>query len=230
MANLAAMNDEICIPTYIINLPKRTDRLTHVLSQFEGKAEFDIHVIEAVEHPTGAVGLWHSICKVVKIAIEKQEDVIILCEDDHEFTSGYDREKFIGAIYEAHRLNANFLLGGINGGFKNGLLLPTGLFWLDAFWGTHFVVVFSNFYEAILNEPFSDQDAADLKFTEMTSNKFVLYPMISKQKGFGYSDITGSDNTDTHLQYLYRSAVLRMDKIHSANQEALYYQNQKSKI
>lgn len=218
------MLNEICIPTYIINLPKRRERLVHVLSQFKGKKEFEINVIEASEHTIGAVGLWQSICSVIKIAIDKEEDIIILCEDDHEFTPDYNSEKFIEAIYEAHRLNANFLLGGINGGFTNVLPLPTGLFWLDTFWGTHFVIVFSSFYDAILNEPFLDEDAADLKFSEMTSNKFVMYPMIAKQKEFGYSDIAELERTDGYLSFLHKSTTLKFDKIYATYQQAMLYQ------
>lgn len=222
------MENGISIPTYIINLPKRKDRLAHVLSQFHDKKEFEINIIEASEHKIGAVGLWQSICRVIQIAIEKQEDVIILCEDDHQFTEDYDCERFIESIYEAHRLNANFLLGGINGGFSNILPLPFGLFWLDKFWGTHFVVIFRRFFDVILNEAFSYQDTADDKFSEMTSNKFVMYPMIAKQKGFGYSDITESNNTDFQLDHLHHSTTSRIDKLYTIYQWSLSIQDQQT--
>lgn len=215
------MTYKIRIPTYIINLPKRIDRLAHVLSQFEDKEEFEINVIAASEHEIGAFGLWLSICKIIKIAIEKGEDVIILCEDDHEFTENYNCEKLIEAIYEAHSLNANLLLGGISGGLTNALVLKSGLIWLDTFWGTHFVVIYSSFYEMILNEPFSEKDVADGKFSEMTSNKFIIYPMISMQKGFGYSDVSRSNNNDTHLHYLNQSITLRMEKIYTTYLQTL---------
>lgn len=203
------MENEISIPTYIINMPKRTDRLAHIQSQFRDKKEFDIQIITASEHPIGAVGLWASICRIIKIAMERDDDVIILCEDDHEFTAHYDAEKFISAIYEAHRLGASLLLGGISGGLTNVLPLPSGLFWLDTFWGTQFVIVYSNFYKMILEEPFSEKDVADAKFSEMTSNKFVMHPMISVQKNFGYSDITKANNLDGHLNDLFHSVIVR---------------------
>lgn len=213
--------NEITVPTYIINLKKRKDRLAHIKSQFKHREEFEINIIEASEHRIGAVGLWQSICKVIRLAIEKDEDVIILCEDDHEFTEDYNRENFIESIFEAYRLKANLLLGGINGGFTNVLPLPSGLFWLDNFWGTHFVVIFKTFFETILNEPFLDTDVSDLKLAEMTSNKFVMYPMISIQKGFGYSDISKLNRSDEHLQYLNSTNALRLKKIYTAYKHSL---------
>ncbi len=123
-----------------------------------------------------------SVCRIIKMALEDDEDVIIICEDDHEFTSDYNTENFLSAIYEANRLGANFLLGGILGGYTNILPLPSGLIWIDAFWGTQFVVVYRSFFEAILAESFSEKHVADGKFSEMTSNKFVMYPMIPFRK------------------------------------------------
>ncbi|MNK14501.1 hypothetical protein D3C87_326240 [compost metagenome] len=208
------MENNITIPTYIINIPERKDRLKHILAQFDGRNEFDVQVVEASVHTNGAVGLWMSICRVIQMAIKSDEDVIILCEDDHQFTPYYETEKFLSAIYEAHRLGANFLLGGIIGGYSNMLPLQSGITWIDTFWGTQFVVVFRSFFETILAEPFSEEDVADGKFSEMTSNKFVMYPMISIQKEFGYSDITALYNVNGHLQHVIQSAIIRMDKIH----------------
>lgn len=206
--------EELSIPTYIINLKKRKDRLDHIISQFKDKKEFELHIQEACENSIGAIGLWESICQIIRIAVKENEDVILFCEDDHEFTEYYDTKKFISAILEAHRLGANLLLGGISGGFSNILPLKSGLFWLDAFWGTQFVVVFKNFYHAILNEPFSNTDVADAKFSEMTSNKFVIHPLISVQKDFGYSDITKANNIDSNLHSLFETVRIRMDRIY----------------
>ncbi|WP_286775065.1 MULTISPECIES: hypothetical protein [Sphingobacterium] len=105
-----------------------------------------------------------SICRVIQMAIESDEDVIILCEGDHQFTPYHEIEKYLSAVYEAHRLVANFLLGGIIGGYSNILPLQSGLALIDTFWGTQFVVVFRSFFETILIKPFSEEDVADGKF------------------------------------------------------------------
>ena len=211
------MINELSIPTYIINLPKRQDRLVHVLSQFDGKKEFDINIIEATEHDVGAVGLWISICRIVKMASERDEDVIIICEDDHKFTTHYNKDSFVSSIYEAHRLGANILLGGILGGFNLMLPLKYDFSWMNSFWGTQFVVVYRSFFNAILSEPFNNDDAADTKFSSMTSNKFVMYPMISVQKDFGYSDIATKYRQEGLVHNALRKRVnTKMENIHKS--------------
>lgn len=203
----------IVLPVYIINLPNRPERLRHSLRQFEGRDEFDVNVIEATYDKIGALGLWKSIKMVIRNAIEKDEDMCIICEDDHTFTESYSRNRFIMNILEAHRLKAAYLLGGITGGFSNMLVLPSGLCWLDAFWGTQFVVVFKSFYERILNEDFLDSDVADAKFSEMTSNKFVIYPMISHQTDFGYSDVTDVNASKGHIEAITSATESRMERL-----------------
>ncbi len=74
------------IPTYIINLPTRTDRRKHILNEFKGRPEFELTMIDACTHEVGAVGLWNSILKIIDISTERNEDMVIICEDDHQFT------------------------------------------------------------------------------------------------------------------------------------------------
>lgn len=70
------------------------------------------------------------------------------------------------------------------------------MFWIDAFWCTQFIVIYKRFFNNILEEPFGEMDAADLKLSEMTSHKMVMFPFISIQKDFGYSDATPVNNND----------------------------------
>ena len=58
------------------------------------KVEWDqrkMDKIEAVEHPIGAVGLWQSMVKAVQMAEDNEDDIMIICEDDHTFTSAYSK-------------------------------------------------------------------------------------------------------------------------------------------
>ena len=41
------------IPTYVINLKKRPDRKEHILNEFIDKPEFEVKVVEAIEHTNG---------------------------------------------------------------------------------------------------------------------------------------------------------------------------------
>ena len=60
------MLKDISIPVFIINLKEHSDRLKHVLNQFEGKKEFDIYIVERCNHKSGDMGLWQSIVKIIK--------------------------------------------------------------------------------------------------------------------------------------------------------------------
>lgn len=190
---LSDLPSDIAIPTYVINLKDRPERLKYVLSQFEGKTEFDIHVVEACRHEIGAVGLWKSIVKIIKEVIDGDDDVIIICEDDHTFTSNYSREEFIHHIIKAAEQGADVLSGGI-GGFGNAYPIGTKRYWVDWLWCTQFIVIYRPFFRRILDEPFADTDTADGKISEMAGNKMVIYPFISIQHDFGYSDVTRENN------------------------------------
>lgn len=207
---------DFTIPTYIINLPERTDRRRHVLAQFEGKSEFDTRIIEAVRHPIGAVGLWESMLKAVRMAIENDDDVMIICEDDHIFTPGYSKEYLLNSIIQAHEAGANLLLGGI-AAFSNVIQVCPHLWWVDSFWSTQFVVVYRKFFDQILNEPFEDTDTADGKFSVMTSNKMLMVPAVSGQFEFGYSDVSKAIAAVPGLMTQYfRETDMRLENIINA--------------
>ncbi len=166
------------IPTYIINLPERTDRKEHILNQFKGKNEFDVTIIEATKHSIGAVGLWRSIRKVVKRALSNDDDVILICEDDHEFTDDYCKETFVKNIIEAHYQGADYLSGGC-GRFGAIIPLTKNRFWTSYLYSTQFIVIYRKFFQPILDEFFNDDVKADLLLSEMTSHKMILFPFIS---------------------------------------------------
>lgn len=185
--------DNITIPTYVINLEERSDRRMHTIKQFEGKAEFELQIVDACKDKTGAVGLWNSIVKIINIVKDSDDDLIIICEDDHVFTEFYNRDKFIQNIIEAANNGVELLSGGI-GGFQNAIPITDNLFWIDTFWSTQFIVLYRPIFQKILNKIFQKTDTADGVFSELTSHKMVIYPFISIQADFGYSDVTCSNN------------------------------------
>lgn len=205
--------ESIVIPTYVLNLPGRTDRLTHIKKQFAGKDEFEVSIVETCKHKVGAASLWMSIRKIVESAMQKEDDVIIICEDDHEFTTDYDRVSFINSVWQGGMLGCQLLSGG-SGGFNLALPVTNSLFWIDAFWCTQFMVIYRSFFESILSGPFAEIDTADGKFSEITSSKMALYPFISVQKDFGYSDVTKKNQMHSGLITKYfRNADKRL-RIH----------------
>ncbi|HTN08417.1 hypothetical protein [Agriterribacter sp.] len=183
----------ISIPTYIINLPERTERLEHIKKEFAGRKEFDLTIVEACRHKIGAVGLWQSIRKIISLAIENNDDVIIICEDDHVFTEHYSKNTFIQNIIEAHTQGVDMLIGGVADA-KYILPITEKRFWVGSFWSTQFIVLYRNIFSHIINEPYNDEITADGKLSESVVNKMVLFPFISTQKEFGYSDISAYYN------------------------------------
>lgn len=183
------MYEDISIPVFIINLKERTDRLAYVLKEFSGKNEFDIHLIEACKHKNGRMGLWQSIVKIINEVSNGDDDVVIICEDDHTFTEHYNRDILIRNIIEASEQSVELLLGGI-GGFGNAVPITLERYWIDWFWCTQFMVLFRPIFQKILDYKFKDADTADGVLSELTTHKMVLYPFISIQHDFGYSDVT----------------------------------------
>lgn len=180
------------IPVYVINMKDRTERRNHIMKEFEGRKEFDVTIVEACTHEKGTIGLWNSIIKVIHQAQENEDEVIIICEDDHYFTEHYSPGLLWKEIQEAYMQGADLLSGGI-GGFGHAVRVGYHRYWVDWLWCTQFVVVYKHFFDTILSYEFKEDDTADGVFSELTTHKMVIYPFISEQKDFGYSDVTQSN-------------------------------------
>ena len=194
------------IPTYVINLRERTERKEHIVKEFEGKTEFEVNFVEACTHPIGAVGLWNSIVKIIHQAVQEDHDVILICEDDHYFTEHYSQEYLFENILNAHEQGADILSGGI-GGFGYAVPVAKNRYWVDWLWCTQFIVVYKKFFRKILDYEFKDDDTADGVISKLSDNLMTLYPFISRQKEFGYSDITqaNKDNPNLITQHFERT-------------------------
>lgn len=196
----------ISIPTYIVNLKSRKDRLAHIQKEFKNKPEFNIEIIDAVQHKIGSYGLWLSLKKVLKKAIKNDDDVIIFVEDDHSFTENYQWDYLLKNIIEANKQGVDILLGGIGGGFKNIVPITKNRFWIDHFWCTQFTIIYKHFYQRILDVEFTEKDAIDRFLSILTSNKMVLYPFVSIQKDFGYSDATLEKFRDNTISEYFKKS------------------------
>ena len=198
----------LTIPTYIINLKDRTERFHHANTQFRNKNEFDVRIVEGCKHSIGAVGLWHSIRKVIGLALENDEDVILICEDDHMFTEHYSKEHLFNSIIQSDIEGADLLLGGI-GGFGQAVRITNGKFWIDNFFSTQFMIIYKRLFKAILDAPFDETVTADELLSKLTQNKMVLFPFISIQKEFGYSDVTQHNVGKGTVDLLFRDTADR---------------------
>lgn len=207
-------NISFYLPVYAINLPKRTERRQHLNEQFMDKDEFSVTYVDAVQHRIGAVGLWESIKKAVRLAIERDEDIIAICEDDHTFTPYYQKDYFIQNLIRAYRQGVELLSGGI-GGFGHAVPVGNNRYWIDWFYCTQFIVITKKIFQKILNYKFKFTDTADGVLSKLAGEKQTLFPFISVQKDFGYSDVTHSNNVVRgQIENLFRKSERRLSMIH----------------
>lgn len=204
------------IKVFCINLKKRIDRKKHIIQQFDNMPFFKLTVVNAIEHQIGAVGLWETVRKIVGQAKDNQYEYVIICEDDHCFTEKYDAENLINQINFANGLNADLLLGGVSY-FDDAVEISQSLFWLSGFTGFQFVIMFRRFYQNFLNIDFNSYDNIDLKMESSSQNIYCMFPFISTQKEFGYSDVTKKNEQPGVVVEYFRKSEKRLQTLSSLN-------------
>ena len=212
------------LKTFIINLKERKDRRESVLKEFSNRKEFAIQIVEAIKHNVGAVGLWQTIRNILKDLNGHESDFILICEDDHQFTTDFSYQNLFTAIAEAGEKEADILCGGVSW-FNNAVPVSNNLYWVEKFSGLQFTVIFKKFFRIILNATFNEFEAADYKISDLTVNKFFIFPFISTQKDFGYSDVTPKNNVPGRVSQLFDECIERVSVL---NKITRHYQNIRS--
>ena len=218
--------NKTAIPTYIVNLESRPDRKAHILQEFAGHDEFDLSIVAPLPAANGAVSLWNTIKHILQNLVSEDADHIILCEDDHLFTNAYDPEELRYLIAEAAAMQADVLSGGVSW-LTSCLQVSENMCWMERFSGLQFTVLFRKFFPAILNAVFDNGDAADYKISSLTGNKYFIYPFISTQKDFGYSDVTSKNNNERRVEELFKTTA---ENIQILQNVARYYDKRKQTI
>ncbi|WP_157970270.1 glycosyl transferase [Albibacterium indicum] len=194
------------------------------MNEFNGRKEFNLEIIPAIEKKNGAFSLWKTIQYIVNKAKKNNYDFFILCEDDHSFTKYYSKNQLIKQITLAQRLGADLMMGGVSW-FNTGIEIRKNLFWVDQFNGLQFTVVFNSFYSAIISADFDKGDVPDLKLSEISEKKFVIHPYISLQKEFGYSDITYTNNGIGYVSSIFEKSSSSFDLLKKVK---CYYEKTRS--
>lgn len=214
--------EEYVVPVYIINLQERKDRLQYIVKEFNNRPEFDVNIVPACKHECGALGLWLSIRKIISMAKDKEEDVIIICEDDHHFTSAYSKEYLFQQIVNGYVMGADYLNGG-GADFRNALKISEHLYWIEIIRCTQFIIIYKDFYDKILSADFKENVLADVMLSDLTVNKMLIYPFVSVQRDFGYSDVTRIFNlNDGRLTRMFENAQKRLGYIKQLTEESSY--------
>lgn len=210
---------------FAINLENRTDRKASIISEFAGKDEFQLTIFPAIEHEVGAFGLWQTFYEIVRQAYEEGLEYVIICEDDHTFTPHYSATLFQRAMDDAVQFQADVLLGGVSW-FTNCIPVRKNLNWVEKFSGLQFTVVFKKFYAKILNTSFQNHDVADYKISMLSDKIYFIYPFISIQKEFGYSDVTPKNNLNNRVLDLFKNS----DILVKATKQVISFYKKKIKI
>ncbi|SEM79641.1 hypothetical protein SAMN05192574_101840 [Mucilaginibacter gossypiicola] len=204
------------IKTFAINLRKRPDRRGSVLEQFDRKPEFDLSLVEGYEHPIGAMGLWITIRQIILNCMDRQDEYILICEDDHEFTDQYSLEYLASSIALVSEFDGDLLAGGVSC-VKSTIQVRPGLYWMEQFTGFQFVIIFRRLFRSIIEFNFKEGDDADIVVSDIARNKFLLHPFISVQKEFGYSDVTHKNARMGHVHQLFAKSSERISDLNTVD-------------
>lgn len=204
--------EEVSIPTFIINLKRRDDRRKYIEEEFARKPEFSINIVEAIEHGTPAIGLYLTLKLLIKKAQDIGYEFVLVCEDDHQFTSFYNKTDLIDNIHDLDNEGADVFLGGVSW-FDYLKENKNQKYLLNSFTGTQFMVIYSRFYTSLINGKFRKSDTIDRWIARLSSNIYMSVPMISIQKDFGYSDVTEKNNSPGKVQGLFTDTIKRLESL-----------------
>lgn len=198
-------------PTYIINLKERIDRKEHCINVFSGHPEFDVEFFDAIKDNIGAQGLFKSYQNIARMAIEKDEEYIIICEDDHCFTTDYTSSFLNFIIKDALSRNCDILLGGPSN-IHDALFASNNIYWTGGFSGLQFAIIFKQFYKEILKYSLPQGENLDLALGRISNKIFGCYPTISYQISFGYSDVT-TKNNNRRIEDYFENCQLKLERL-----------------
>lgn len=206
------MKIPVPLPVFAVNLKSRNERREHIQKEFDGREEFVLTIVDAEEDQRGAMGLWRTLCKILRSIPADGHDLIVFCEDDHTFTPDYSPDLLLEGIEMGRNLGADIVLGGVSW-FSGALQVTNELFWVDRFSGLQFTVIYRKFFSTILDAFFGMKDVADFKIAALSEHKYFLHPFISTQREFGYSDATGNNNVAGHVDSLFRNSIACADSL-----------------
>jgi hypothetical protein len=192
------------IKTFAVNLKSRPDRKSHILNEFKSRSEFSFSIVEPISDDCGAKSLWITIQNILRNNIDESE-FLLLCEDDHMFTKKYSQTFVVDCLEVAKENKADILLGGVSW-FKDAIQISKDIFWVNEFSGLQFTIIFRRFFDVILNADFMEGDAADYKISALSQNKLLIFPFVSIQKEFGYSDVTPKNNTSGRVTKIFNGS------------------------
>ena len=178
---------------YCINLKKRQDRLELLKKNIP--ADFNLIIIEAVEHKNGSIGCGLSHQKIIKLAIEKNMDRVLVIEDDNVFSDNCI-DILTKVLYEIPVYD--ILLGGAHY-ITYPTMISANLFKIRKFSGTNFILYNKSSYKTILNWTIGHIDNYYSFLSDSGHlNVFITFPFLGKTES-EYSDVKKKKINYKHL-------------------------------
>lgn len=176
--------------TYVIHLPRRTDRLKYISELRSKSIEFKLfNAVNDKLYPFR--GLAESVKSIIRC--EYYNDSVLILEDDVMFHSSNSFRYFteiVDCIIKKHP-ETDYVLGGASFVRSPGNEPPKECYFpVFEFSGTHCIVILKKMYDWFLEHNFMDNYDADISaLTHNTGFKgFAVYPFVARAAS-GYSDI-----------------------------------------
>ncbi|WP_312330339.1 hypothetical protein [Sphingobacterium sp.] len=216
-STLISSNDytEMQISTYIVYGNDRLYESFQIEKQFVDRKEFIIKNIAYEDDGNELLCHWKAFQSVIKSALNDDEDVILICEADHIFTKGYDKQVLFDCIFQAAHLGADIILGGVTQS-PQSIMVDDNLCWIDSFRSSQFILVFRDFFQVLLETSIDETESFDVKLSNLTGNKYVIHPFISskQEQGLAKNGVRqATNNQDLNEEFESSSSKLSMVRL-----------------
>lgn len=114
---------------------------------------------------------------IVNKSLEDEDDLIIICFEDHRFRTNYTNTDLLKYIYLASFYKADILFG--NGNETDFICkIQDELYWVNSVRESNFIILFRNFLGKLLDLDFGSGIDFSEKISTLSSNKLMIYSLV----------------------------------------------------
>lgn len=179
------------LPVYVISDIKTINDTVNkfdIEREFSGKGEFELifRYPKALNSEKAFTEL-DQLVEIIAHAKSTDEHLIAICRSSHSFTETYSFERLILQIKKAFKLGAKILYANVIE-FTDALYLKENIFWVQRVEKASFIIIYKALFDAILQyAQFTFiSDSIESLLTALTSNKFIIYPLIGVPRSKEY--------------------------------------------
>lgn len=170
----------LSIPAYVLFQKSNAKSRNHVANQFSCRKEFELHLLFAnAGNAFRKKRMLEGLHAAVEDAIKNGDDFIVVCKENHTFTKNYSKEALLKTIIESNQLGCDLLIGACSS-FDLAIPIKKNLLWTNHFLSFGFMVIFRRIFKKILDEPIDCPVSIEVMLSEITSNKMLTFPFVSR--------------------------------------------------